>query len=161
MEPTDSKARHRIYNTLTCVVHGLVGRETTVELHNDSYVTGIISNADGKMNIEMVNAQLTDGNDHSIRLSKFYVMGRKVRYVHIPEDVDVLRLIESQVGTPGSMRGRGRGRARGRGRGRGQSVREKIAVKREQQTLRRFQREKQEQLQQQRGSQAESQQQES
>lgn len=40
-----------------------------------------------KMNVEMSDAIYTDGNGHSFRLDNFHVMGRKIRYVHIPDQV--------------------------------------------------------------------------
>lgn len=40
-----------------------------------------------KMNVELSNAVLTDGNGHKVNFSNFHVMGRRIRYVHIPEQV--------------------------------------------------------------------------
>lgn len=39
------------------------------------------------MNIDMEDARYTDGNGKMVRLENFHVRGRKVRYVHIPDQV--------------------------------------------------------------------------
>ena len=40
-----------------------------------------------KMDIDMEDAKYTDGNGKTVRLENFHVRGRKVRYVHIPDQV--------------------------------------------------------------------------
>ena len=42
----DNRGRQKILNTLTCVLVGLKGKRTTIELYNDSYVTGFIVDVD-------------------------------------------------------------------------------------------------------------------
>ncbi|XP_045604647.1 U7 snRNA-associated Sm-like protein LSm10 [Procambarus clarkii] len=93
----DGRSRHKELNTLTCLVMGLTGWRTTVELHNDAFVSGLITEVDVKMNMEIANARYTDVNGKSILLENFHVMGRKIRYVHIPDKIDIMELIKKRV----------------------------------------------------------------
>lgn len=41
-----ARSRHRELNTLTCLVMRLEGWKTTVELQNDAYVSGLVTEVD-------------------------------------------------------------------------------------------------------------------
>ncbi|MPC36511.1 hypothetical protein E2C01_029971 [Portunus trituberculatus] len=43
---TKGRFRHRELNSLTCLVVALEGWRTTVELHNDAFVSGLVINVD-------------------------------------------------------------------------------------------------------------------
>ncbi|XP_064119436.1 U7 snRNA-associated Sm-like protein LSm10 isoform X2 [Macrobrachium nipponense] len=120
------------YNTLACLLMGLEGWKTTVELHNDAFVTGLIVEVDAKMNMEMQGARYTDGNGKSVLLDNFHVRGRKIRYVHIPDQVDVTKLISEKV-TPRDSK-------------RKMTKKGLIAQKRTEQTLRRYRRQQEAQV---------------
>nr|XP_053643021.1 U7 snRNA-associated Sm-like protein LSm10 [Cherax quadricarinatus]XP_053643022.1 U7 snRNA-associated Sm-like protein LSm10 [Cherax quadricarinatus]XP_053643023.1 U7 snRNA-associated Sm-like protein LSm10 [Cherax quadricarinatus]XP_053643024.1 U7 snRNA-associated Sm-like protein LSm10 [Cherax quadricarinatus]XP_053643025.1 U7 snRNA-associated Sm-like protein LSm10 [Cherax quadricarinatus]XP_053643026.1 U7 snRNA-associated Sm-like protein LSm10 [Cherax quadricarinatus]XP_053643027.1 U7 snRNA len=121
------RSRHRELNTLTCLVMGLTGWKTTVELHNDAFVAGLITDVDVKMNMEMTNARYTDGNGKTVILENFHVMGRKIRYVHIPDTIDIMELIKTRVTISAPKKK--------------MSVKGHIAQKRTEQTLKRYRRE--------------------
>ncbi|XP_071530357.1 U7 snRNA-associated Sm-like protein LSm10 [Panulirus ornatus] len=125
-----ARSRHREINTLTCLVMGLKGWKTTVELHNDAFVSGLITDVDAKMNIEMTDARYTDGNGKMVRLDNFHVMGRKIRYVHIPDLIDIMDLIQKRVTVSGPRHK--------------MSKKGHIAQKRTEQTLKRYRREREE-----------------
>ncbi|XP_068241405.1 U7 snRNA-associated Sm-like protein LSm10 [Palaemon carinicauda] len=114
------------FNTLACLLMGLEGYKTTVELHNDAFVSGLIVEVDTKMNTEMQDAYYTDGNGKTVHLENFHVRGRKIRYVHIPDQVDVMKIITEKV-TPQEFRRR-------------MTKKGLIAQKRTEQTLRRYRR---------------------
>ncbi|KAG7165740.1 U7 snRNA-associated Sm-like protein LSm10 [Homarus americanus] len=122
-----ARSRHKELNTLTCLVMGLTGWKTTVELHNDTFVSGLITDVDVKMNMEMTDARYTDGNGKTVMMNNFHIMGRKIRYVHIPDKIDIMKLIQQKVtvSTPHKR----------------MSTKGHIALKRTQQTLKRYQRE--------------------
>lgn len=135
------RSRHRELNSLTCLVVALEGWRTTVELHNDAFVSGLVVNVDAKMNIDMEDARYTDGNGKMVRLENFHVRGRKVRYVHIPDQINIMEAIQQKVTVKAPNR-----RMTEKGH---------IALKRTQQTLKRYRRQ-QEELQQQQASSASS-----
>ncbi|KAK3876085.1 hypothetical protein Pcinc_019097 [Petrolisthes cinctipes] len=119
-----ARSRHRELNTLTCLVMKLEGWKTTVELQNDAYVSGLVIEVDAKMNMQMKDAWYTDGNGRTIRLDLFHVRGRKIRYVHIPDKMDMMEAIRERVAPLVRHRKVGK--------------KSHIALKRTEQTVRRF-----------------------
>ncbi|XP_003736982.1 U7 snRNA-associated Sm-like protein LSm10 [Galendromus occidentalis] len=83
--------------SLLCLVQALEGRETTVDLRNETEVVGTIEVVDGRMNIQMSDAVVTMPNGSSRQFSFLHVRGRNVRYVHIPPDVNIMKTIEDRV----------------------------------------------------------------
>lgn len=53
------------YNTLTGLVKGLEGQYTTIDLRNESCVTGKITFIDGQMNVEMEDVVFYDAKGKS------------------------------------------------------------------------------------------------
>ncbi|XP_047498053.1 U7 snRNA-associated Sm-like protein LSm10 [Penaeus chinensis] len=122
-----ARERQQELNTLACLAMGLQGWKTTVELHNDSFACGRIVEVDVKMNIEMSEVRYTDGNGKMLKLDNFHVSGRRIRYIHIPDQVDIMKLIEKKV-LPNQPQKKITKKAQ-------------IALKRTQQTLKRYRRE--------------------
>ncbi|KAJ6663387.1 hypothetical protein lerEdw1_009466 [Lerista edwardsae] len=84
-------------NSLVILLQGLHGRVTTVELRDESVAVGRIVNVDAFMNIRLAEATFTDRCGRSSWLADLFVTGRNVRYVHIPDDVDIRTAIEQQL----------------------------------------------------------------
>ncbi|XP_037787532.1 U7 snRNA-associated Sm-like protein LSm10 [Penaeus monodon] len=122
-----ARERQQELNTLACLAMGLKGWKTTVELHNDSFACGRIVDVDVKMNIEMSEVRYTDGNGKMLKLDNFHVSGRRIRYIHIPDQVDIMKMIENKV-LPNQTHKKVTKKAQ-------------IALKRTQQTLKRYRRE--------------------
>ncbi|KAK7076162.1 lsm10, U7 small nuclear RNA associated [Halocaridina rubra] len=121
--------QHKL-NSLACLAMGMQGWKTTIELNNDSYVSGRIVEVDAKMNMEISEARYTDGNGKSLNLDNFHVRGRKIRYVHIPDQVDIMKMLEEMVVIQKKSRKT--------------SVKTHIAQKRTEQTLKRYRRQQEE-----------------
>lgn len=73
-------------NSLICLLQALIGQTTTVELRNECFANGCIVDVDIHMNVSMVNATYTDRKGTKA-LEAFYIRGRNIRYVHIPDHV--------------------------------------------------------------------------
>jgi len=87
-------------NTLVCLLKALVGRETTVELRNESSVRGTIIDVNSRMNITVSGATFTSPDGRQLSFDDLqYIHGKNIRYVHIPDDVDVSQAIENELGT--------------------------------------------------------------
>ncbi|XP_005997298.1 U7 snRNA-associated Sm-like protein LSm10 [Latimeria chalumnae] len=84
-------------NSLIILLQGLHGRVSTVDLKDESGVRGRIINVDAFMNIRLSEVTYTDRNGQSHQLEDFFVTGRNVRYVHIPQDVNIIETIEAQL----------------------------------------------------------------
>uniref|UniRef100_A0A2R5LP17 Putative small nuclear ribonucleoprotein smd1 n=1 Tax=Ornithodoros turicata TaxID=34597 RepID=A0A2R5LP17_9ACAR len=75
---------------LVVLLQSLVGMETTVELRNECIVQGKIESVDCYMNVDMTDARLTTPNsEEGHQMEQFFVQGQQIRYVHIPDEVDV------------------------------------------------------------------------
>ncbi|XP_027265033.2 U7 snRNA-associated Sm-like protein LSm10 isoform X2 [Cricetulus griseus] len=92
---------------------GLQGQITTVDLQDESSARGRIDNVDAFMNIRLANVTYTDRWGHQVELDDLFVTGRNVRYVHIPDDVNITATIEQQLQIIHRVRnfgGKGQGR---------------------------------------------------
>lgn len=87
----------KYYNTLAGLLKSLVNQYTTIDLRNESYVSGKIISADGNMNVEMTDVVFCDPRGNEYILENFFVLCRNIRYVHIPKKFNSLELIEKQL----------------------------------------------------------------
>ncbi|KAG8534528.1 hypothetical protein GDO81_019217 [Engystomops pustulosus] len=101
------KERTIAENSLIILLQGLHGLVSTVDLRNESSVTGTIINVDAFMNIRLKKVTYTDRHGQDAKLEDLFVTGRNVRYVHIPEEVNILHTIEEQLKKIQSVRGFG------------------------------------------------------
>lgn len=87
--------------TLVCLLQAVQGHSTTVELRNESSVEGLIENVDGFMNISMTDVKFSKQSGREvIRVMHFptmFIQGRQIRYVHIPDFIDMRKAIEEQL----------------------------------------------------------------
>ncbi|XP_069695314.1 U7 snRNA-associated Sm-like protein LSm10 [Periplaneta americana] len=91
------KEKHFMYNGLVCLVQGLEGKYTTVDLRNESSVTGKIEQVDGFMNIVMTEAVFIDAREREYPFDSFFIHARNIRYVHIPDKIQIVPTIKSQL----------------------------------------------------------------
>lgn len=84
-------------NSLIILLQGLQGQVTTVDLRDESVARGRIDNVDAFMNIRLANVTYTDRWGRQAELDDLFVTGRNVRYVHIPDDVNITETIERQL----------------------------------------------------------------
>lgn len=100
MEVTHSvKERTIAENSLVILLQGLHGRVTTVDLRDESTATGRVTNVDAFMNVRLAEVTYTDRQGAVSHLDEFFVTGRNIRYVHIPDEVDIRTTIEQQLET--------------------------------------------------------------
>lgn len=97
--------------TLSCLLQGMLGVRTTIELRSDAEVTGTIQSVDGHMNVSLTNVTMTPARPgaRTLNCAAFYVCGKFIRYVHIPTKIHVEQTIRKRVS---DTRAAARGRAR-------------------------------------------------
>ena len=84
---TSLRERHKACNTMLCLIQGLVGQETTIELRNEDSACGKITQVDGFMNVDMENVTYrTHSGDRNV-FDSFYIQGKNIRFVKIPDDL--------------------------------------------------------------------------
>jgi small nuclear ribonucleoprotein (snRNP)-like protein len=114
----------------------LKGKITTVELRNECSVTGLIEHVNGHMDTDMSDVVFRDMFDVETRMEKFYVKGANIRFVLVPDDVNIIETMEKRLKllrkegnlAPQTSAAHGRGHSRGRGRG---YVRDKAQMKKD------------------------------
>ena len=110
--------KFRTEQTLVCLLHACKGYETTVELQDESSIFGKIAHVDGFMNIRISKATLTRVDGHVQQFDEMFIQGTRIRYVHIPDEIDMISAINQQLDAIKKTRNRpGRKYRRGRGRG--------------------------------------------
>jgi len=92
-----TRERFKYENTLVCLLQALAGRKTTVELRNETAVEGKIVHVDGFMNTEMSGVVVTDRFGREQSFDRFHIHGKRIRFVHIPSDVNIGKAIEAQM----------------------------------------------------------------
>lgn len=76
-------------NSLICLLQEVVGQKTTVELRNESVVRGVVIGVDIAMNVSMTEVEFSDHTGAITELETFYIRGKNIRYVRIPEEVRI------------------------------------------------------------------------
>ncbi|XP_073340010.1 U7 snRNA-associated Sm-like protein LSm10 [Pagrus major] len=84
-------------NSMVILLQGLQGQVTTVDLKNESTARGRVVNVDAFMNIRLKDVLYRDRKAQLTRLQELFITGRNVRYVHIPDHIDIMKTIESQL----------------------------------------------------------------
>lgn len=89
------RERYFITNSMICLLKAVEGFETTVELRNEKIVEGHIDKVDGYMNISMSNVTLKlllTGEKK--KFDSFFVNGKSIRYVHIPDEINMRKSMD-------------------------------------------------------------------
>ena len=92
-------ARERFFatNTMILLLKVLEGKRTTIELHNEKEVTGRVVTVDGFMNITMANVTFRSSTQPTKRFDQFFVSGKTIRYVHIPDEINMKTAMEGKL----------------------------------------------------------------
>lgn len=84
-------------NSMVVLLQGLQGEVTTVDLKNESTARGRVVNVDAFMNIRLEDVLYRDRRGQVTQLQDLFITGRNVRYVHIPDHMDIMKTIQSQL----------------------------------------------------------------
>ncbi|XP_050924156.1 U7 snRNA-associated Sm-like protein LSm10 [Lates calcarifer] len=82
---------------MVVLLQGLQGEVTTVDLRNESTARGRVVNVDAFMNVRLEDVLYRDWRGQVTRLQDLFITGRNIRYVHIPDHVDIMKTIQSQL----------------------------------------------------------------
>nr|XP_022295049.1 U7 snRNA-associated Sm-like protein LSm10 [Crassostrea virginica] len=88
------RERFLIRNTLLSLLKAVEGKETTIELRNENSVSGKVQNVDPYMNVLMNNVVFKSFRGASQKFTSFFVQGPNIRYVHIPDEIDMRAAID-------------------------------------------------------------------
>ncbi|XP_062501566.1 U7 snRNA-associated Sm-like protein LSm10 [Corticium candelabrum] len=118
----DVEERQQSRRTLVCLLQALEGRNTTIELRNETSIDGRVVHVDGMMNVALASATFNTPDGTKLELQDAFIQGRQIRYVHIPEDIDIMQAIRKQISEL-TTRKPSEARRRTRGRGRSRAIR--------------------------------------
>ncbi|CAB1412517.1 unnamed protein product [Pleuronectes platessa] len=82
---------------MVVLLQGLQGEVTTVDMRNESTARGRLVNVDAYMNVRLEEVLYRDRRGQLTQLQDLFVTGRNVRYVHIPDHVDIMKTIQTQL----------------------------------------------------------------
>lgn len=82
---------------MVVLLQGLQGEVTTVDLRNESTARGRVVNVDAFMNIRLEEVLYRDWRGNISQLQDLFITGRNVRYVHIPDHIDIMKTTQSQL----------------------------------------------------------------
>ncbi|XP_069124230.1 U7 snRNA-associated Sm-like protein LSm10 [Argopecten irradians] len=91
------RERFKIRNSLICLLKAVEGKVTTVELRNESTVSGLVEHVDGYMNVTMTDVSFRNYKGKVSRYDNFFVQGANIRFVQIPDEVDMKKAIEYEA----------------------------------------------------------------
>ncbi|XP_049276548.1 U7 snRNA-associated Sm-like protein LSm10 [Anopheles funestus] len=97
----DFKGKEKFHsvNYLTGLVQCLIGRNTLLDLQNETTVAGTIVDVDGFMNVTMENAVFIDQLGRQYLLENFVIYSKYIRYIHIPKDINIKASFEEYINT--------------------------------------------------------------
>lgn len=84
-------------NSMVALLQGLQGEVTTVDLRDESTARGRVVNVDAFMNVRLEDVLYRDRRGQDTQLQELFITGRNVRYVHIPDHVDMMKTIQNQL----------------------------------------------------------------
>ncbi|KAF0024427.1 hypothetical protein F2P81_023229 [Scophthalmus maximus] len=84
-------------NSMVVLLQGLQGEVTTVDMRNESTARGRVVNVDAFMNVRLEEVLYRDRRGRLTELQDLFITGRNVRYVHIPDHIDIMKTIQSQL----------------------------------------------------------------
>ena len=94
----------RATNTLVCLLQGLTGHVVTIELRNEASIVGKVRHVDGFMDADLSNVSYTDVEKRTTHFNELHVQGKNIRFVHVPDELDMLNVIAQQLELSGKSR---------------------------------------------------------
>ena len=84
----------------------MVGNEMRVELKNDTVLQGMLDEVNSNMDLTMFGVRcMRPGAEHAEDMEVMFVSGRMIKYVHIPDHIDIAASMRHHVSTACSLRG--------------------------------------------------------
>ncbi|GFO13856.1 hypothetical protein PoB_004036100 [Plakobranchus ocellatus] len=82
---------------MVCLLKAIERKRITIEIRNGVKIQGILVAAEPTMNLNMADVTLTPIKGIPVQYSKFFVKGRQIRYVVVPDEVDMLKAMNWQL----------------------------------------------------------------
>eukprot|EP00003_Mantamonas_plastica_P024666 TRINITY_DN4639_c0_g2_i1.p1 TRINITY_DN4639_c0_g2~~TRINITY_DN4639_c0_g2_i1.p1 ORF type:complete len:158 (+),score=47.00 TRINITY_DN4639_c0_g2_i1:155-628(+) len=83
--------------TMGFLIKAMVGGQVTVEMHNNTVVNGELMHVDDQLNLIIGNARFKRRFNKAQQFSLLFINGTSLRYVHIPDEVNVSKLMDEHA----------------------------------------------------------------
>jgi small nuclear ribonucleoprotein (snRNP)-like protein len=93
--PKDASGRDE--GTLVVFLQALVGQRVKVDLRTEVQLTGRLDGVDNDMTLRMSTLIVTSPEGERTRKERLLVPGKQVRYVHIPDSVDISKTMDKHA----------------------------------------------------------------
>ena len=98
MEFETARDKALMINSLVCLLKAMEGWQTTIEFRNENSVRGTVVRVDAHMNADMEDCTFTTLDGTSTHFEQFFVQGKNIRFVHIPDEMNIMQAIFGQIG---------------------------------------------------------------
>lgn len=95
-------------NTLVILLQALVGKHVTVDLRNEVELRGRLDKVEKDMSLKMTEVTYRALQGTVTQYEQMYINGKQVRYVHIPDSVDVGQVLDRYHARMEALKKRGR-----------------------------------------------------
>ena len=86
------------YKSLSILLDSMVGNEMRVELKNDTVLQGMLDEVNSNMDLTMFGVRcMRPGAEHAEDMEVMFVSGRMIKYVHIPDHIDIAASMRHHV----------------------------------------------------------------
>jgi len=82
----------------------------TVDIRNNITVRGKLNTCESTMHLELSHVTWTDVTGRERRFDQFYIKGRQIVYIHIPDEVDIIKAMNWQLNKAEYFQGKQRDR---------------------------------------------------
>jgi small nuclear ribonucleoprotein (snRNP)-like protein len=93
----NSREKAILSNSLVVILRSCLEKDLTIDLRNESSITGICSSVTVDMNVTLSNAIMTNLNGKKVIYKEITIRGNNIRFVQIPDSVDMISSIQNQI----------------------------------------------------------------
>lgn len=86
-------------NSLVSLVKACEGRQTQIDLRNESTVYGVVELVTVEMNVTLKNAIYENAAGKKTFYNQMTIRGNNIRFVQIPDSVDMIYVLQNQIST--------------------------------------------------------------
>ena len=93
----NSREKAILSNSLVVILRACLEKELTIDLRNESSISGRVEYVSVDMNLTLSNAVYLKSNGIKINHKQITIRGNQIRFVQIPDSVDMITAIQNQI----------------------------------------------------------------
>ena len=84
-------------NSLVSILKSCEGRQTKINLRNETIINGRIESVQPDMNLIMSNAIVTTLSGTKQHYKEITIRGNNIRFVEVPDSIDMINALQNQI----------------------------------------------------------------